>query len=965
MMHFGPPALAASEACLAEGPTLAATGSRAPSPAGLASTHCFSRCGRGPPSSNAGSRSGSREPSSERRASSPSCREALLRTRGVLAAARGRVVELEASLVQQQRQRTGQDALVHELQEQVRSLLEAQSKPTTAAALPELSPIPKTRQQEDLYTSCNYSAMASPLQACEAVLAQLEGAFASEVGISVPAAETQCTVIPGQPLQRCPKRRRHSPGAARLVAAAAARCETSTVLVMWTAWWSVWRGRHLKLRAVQEASHAPTLDDGHDAERRATDGALPCIAATANTSRDSRTGSASEQMARRCLWAWSRRASEEIRCRQHAILLDLQGTVDAHAHRAGVGRRLATSLVEQRSIATLQQALAQWRETVDCIAYYRRVSAAHASQCDRLRSAADNLGIASASRLSTRLVELAWLAWRCFSRSQMRSQVGRESECCWRIHDLVKTYLVAWWTCTVIARRGRFHRRQLLEVLAPQCALQRMCLAAWQRSARNSRVKIWSDQHKRAAEIRCEAMGALAAAMTGRREVAAAPLLPAWVKWKHLAANRHFRAHCAAQLGDRQALRRLVRHAVQAWSALARGVRSSWLAREERRVNQSRAWVLAELMAQDAVRHVAFTARRAWTGWRSLVRQEVHPHPAALASLTNLLLRSQTASLAMMAWRAWRQKTADHAIGEPSCDAACGFESSFLTPKRQSPSRIKLCRPSINGRPPSTATASTHGTTTHRELFGSVCAPAQDVFRSAPQRATPTQSALSAAQRRSCTEAQAPEPLGPRLPAAAVQQRSALKTDFEPATMRHVRSDPSLNMKLAAQSPVSFGFPRDPSQAACSPPASSNCASLAFDGHLTAALKALSASSAPPSTAGEVGLAASERSTCCPSTPRSTSGAPDVCPWTGFSSDPQPFGPPCNTHSTPQRASECKNAPSCQTPLGPKISPSPQGALGKALRRSASSGAPRGLTAIDLVRSTSRLSSSLSRQGLH
>jgi len=262
-----------------EGPSLAAPGSRAPSPAGLATGLAFPRRA-GPPNSRGCSTTGSRESSAERRASSPACRDALLRTRGVLAAARARVVDLETTLVQFQSQRAQQDAMVYELQEQVRSLLESQAQAPSApmgdAHGSQLhSPASSSRCRADEVPE------DSPLQVCEAAVAHLESELvrlscgdgeggqgtnqfshlSEEIATwqkklqSVDTCSTPKEAATADHLQvLCPEEvaqssdhqelftrgRRPNPGALRLVAAAAGRCEMSTVLVLWTAWWSLW-----------------------------------------------------------------------------------------------------------------------------------------------------------------------------------------------------------------------------------------------------------------------------------------------------------------------------------------------------------------------------------------------------------------------------------------------------------------------------------------------------------------------------------------------------------------------------------------------------------------------------------------------------------------------------------------------------------------------------------------------------
>jgi len=489
------------------------------------------------------------------------------------------------------------------------------------------------------------------------------------------------------------------------------------------------------------------------------------------------------------------------------------------------------------------------------------------------------------------------------------------------------------------------HRRQLLEVLAPQCALVRMCLAAWQRSACNSRIDTWSDRCSHVADIRYQALDTLATAMVGRIEagrVAAGPMSLAWSSWRQLAADRQFRAQLATRFAERQALGRLARGALQAWAGAAREVRESRLAKEHRRANQSRVGVLTRLMARD-------TASR----------------------------------LALLAWRAWRTSAAAHGphfltLAEVAVAAEVVAMEIQDSPRRQSPSKPLVSRRSnINGRPPSAATASAHSASARRSSLGS----------------TATQSRLDSPVAR--TQQPTLQELGPALPPAALQNQSLYNGDGATVAMRQVRSDPALCLMPPPQSPQAIAvFPTE-----VLPPFRSPAASAAFDGRLAAALQALSqagpvslsssastrsdseadppgmkgnqpslaaslhslarvplgprlpggcsgGSSAMPSTPRESGVA-SDRSTCCPSTPRSSCEGPDVglATWTNGLADVPALGPPCTPLPRRKQLNAFEyQAHSLQAPVGPQITP-PRGGTSGSLVRSASSGAPRSLNA--------------------
>jgi hypothetical protein len=113
------------------------------------------------------------------------------------------------------------------------------------------------------------------------------------------------------------------------------------------------------------------------------------------------------------------------------------------------------------------------------------------------------------------------------------------------------------------------------------------------------------------------------------------------------------------------------------------------------------------------------------------------------------------------------------------------------------------------------------------------------------------------------------------------------------------------------------------------------------------------------STPRESALAASDRSTGCPSTPRSNAG--DTGPAassTGLSPD-QVYAPSCRPIVMPFPSSKCVTAFEDQTmPVGPQITPAPGGSSGGTLIRACSTGSLRPLVASDLVQPTLRLNSS-------
>lgn len=541
--------------------------------------------------------------------------------------------------------------------------------------------------------------------------------------------------------------------------------------------------------------------------------------------------------------------------------------------------------------------MTHWRLTVDVSAFSRRVSAAKASQCDCIRGAAARLTELAKRPLLQRVCLRSWLQAATSKSHRLHEAIARRED------SDVRTHFDAWRECSLLARHGRSHRRRLLEVLAPQCARARMCLAAWERAVHISRCS-------RDAELRYRAIDIVTNAMASRHQAT-----------------------------------KLLRGAFQTLAKLAQ---------------RSREFRLAQLAQQQGKAE-------------HLSEEFIACLPRRTEALTNLVIthaRSLTTALAMMALGAWRSLAAATGPHFPPSEEV----TEVVRETRQTECKsIVSHRPSINGRPPSAATASFHGTSAKRSQLST---------------------AATSAHRFSVTQAADREVIGPRLPAE--MQRSPQCGDGASPAMRRMHSDPAISTKLPAPG---IGLAAiKPLPLAHASPASSE-----FHGRLAAALQAhrlnstdtprsqsdrcgvqasgqqnfaqkeifgpqfscdhgSSASTTGTSTPCEILPAASERSTCCPSTPRSSCGVPDAVPLHSDSAIEDlsriPFGPQVQPPSN------------LQVPIGPLVTPSgsltapvctklaTNGSLqaGSAepqfascnLHRSCSSGATRSLSAADL-----------------
>jgi len=866
------------------------------------------------------SEAGSREASADHRERSPASRDALLRTRGVLAAARTRVVELEANLARCMRERAEQEGANRALRAQVQNL--------TAQVLEQTSAAEDCSRCTRCSSAC-YSPLASPLQAVEQAVARLESGLATpDVGFSPARTVT-------------PKASRR-PAPAALVARMDDWYKTSTVLLCWASWCSF--SREARLQRQLEASEAA-------AQSAAT--GVP---------------------------------------------------VEVHMCRADAAAHLVEALADQNTTAVLGNAWLRWLDMVERNIIRRRTSAEHASQCERLRLGAVRLACAASRGSSTAscLVATAWAAWRGVQQAarQQRGLAQRFAQLSAPGEELLIVCLWAWsrtarsdgqqrkeievakyldfivqahslrssaightidtlWdryqadlllrafgglqARARLSRQGKRHRLQLLEVLAPECALMRLCLAGWKRNACDSRMEAWSDRCHRTIEIRCEGMGAVASVMvknfmidacsivflawrtrtnsvrrtwrasqkraaaarsacltaTARLaiQVDAGVCFAAWIVWRHLL---HRRKSCNAVVYrfTLQTALNQSRRIMHTWASLARSKRDALLAGEHRQALAGQTAMLGQLLARRALRQAAGSLRHAWAAWRERVQASgVLPRRAcALVGLADSLQRNWEWSTLALIYAAWRALAAAAgprfpraAEEEPQTPCAATAEATTSVAAASSGGRrlaTQSRRSSLHGRPPSAASPMTG-------------ASARSV---APRMETPSTAARRVVE--------TPE-TGPRLPAEAVPRRvaegcsvnagSTSNAGHSAMLLRHVQSDPALRAKRPSLVPA-LGAGGGSPQAAD-----------AFHGRLAAALAALSASQgarAPASsrsslsgqsdpeamhsaveffpdvanaiakrgggsaafTPREGGPAASDRSTCCPSTPRSTFG---------------------------------------------------------------------------------------------